>query len=96
LKTKVELGSLVHYLFHREVPKSSMSLGTHLNFPRESLQFSERVLGEFGNISSVSVLVVLEKWLADPSVAKPGLAFSALFGPGYSTEIAPGRKYDYL
>jgi alkylresorcinol/alkylpyrone synthase len=86
-KQKIELGSIVHYLFHPGSAKVLDVIQDTLELSRESLQFSERVMSEFGNISSVTVLVVLEKWLADPVSRKPGYGILGAFGPGYSTEL---------
>jgi len=84
----LQLGSVAHHLFHPGSAKVLDAIGEALALSKEALRFSERVLGEFGNISSVSVLVVLEKWLADPASRSPGFGILGAFGPGYSTEFA--------
>jgi len=83
----VELGSIVHHLFHPGSAKVIDVIRNALELSLESVQFTERVLTEFGNVSSVSVLVVLEKWLAAAASRKPGYGILGAFGPGYSTEL---------
>lgn len=49
----------------------------------DKLKHSYDVLANFGNMSSATVLFVLEKYL---SSSKPGWVYSAAFGPGLSVE----------
>ena len=45
------------------------------------------MLRRHGNISSVSVLVVLEKWLGNNGGPAPGYGLLSAFGPGFSAEL---------
>jgi alkylresorcinol/alkylpyrone synthase len=61
---------------------------------REALRLSdgdlsqtEAVLRRHGNISSVSVLVVLEQWLEEGGMATAGNGLLSAFGPGFSAEL---------
>jgi len=51
------------------------------------LRQTEAVLRRHGNISSVSVLVVLEQWLAEEGMATAGNGLLSAFGPGFSAEL---------
>lgn len=61
---------------------------------REALELSEAdlwqtedVLRRHGNMSSVSILVVLEQWLAAGGMATEGYGLLSAFGPGFSAEL---------
>jgi alkylresorcinol/alkylpyrone synthase len=51
------------------------------------LRQTEAVLRRHGNISSVSVLVVLEQWLEEGGMATAGNGLLSAFGPGFSAEL---------
>jgi alkylresorcinol/alkylpyrone synthase len=51
------------------------------------LHQTEAVLRRHGNISSVSVLVVLEQWLEEGGMATAGNGLLSAFGPGFSAEL---------
>jgi alkylresorcinol/alkylpyrone synthase len=51
------------------------------------LALTEAALRDHGNISSVSVLLVLEAWLASPGRQTPGFGLLSAFGPGFSAEL---------
>jgi alkylresorcinol/alkylpyrone synthase len=56
------------------------------NLPDSSLELSRRSLAEVGNLSSASVLHVLEKTIgADPPPGSAGLMIG--LGPGLSAEL---------
>lgn len=58
-----------------------------LELQHEDMRLSEELLNEQGNISSVSVLVVLEKWLKSQQATVPGYSLLSAFGPGFSAEL---------
>ena len=53
----------------------------------DELALTEAALRDHGNISSVSVLLVLEAWLASPGRKTPGFGLLSAFGPGFSAEL---------
>lgn len=61
-----------------------------LEIPAEKLRISHEILAEFGNMSSVTILFVLEKILKSPvkKEADPKAIYAAAFGPGVSLESA--------
>lgn len=58
-----------------------------LDLPEQALALTERHLRHHGNLSSVSVLMVLEDWLQRRWVPSEGLALLSAFGPGFSAEM---------
>ena len=54
-----------------------------LALPREELEVSYEVLRQFGNMSSATILFVLERILRDE---RYGTVFAAAFGPGLTVE----------
>lgn len=76
---------LAHYLTHPGGAKVIDAYRGALNLHGDELALSEAVLRGHGNVSSVSVLLVLEEWLARRPA--PGLGLISAFGPGFSAEL---------
>jgi alpha-pyrone synthase len=55
-----------------------------LKLPPDALRFSRDVLRRFGNMSSATLIFVLESILRDPDARGPGMAMA--FGPGLTVE----------
>lgn len=60
---------------------------SRLGLPREALHASWEVLREYGNMSSATVLFVLERLLRHRSFAPGDRGLLAAFGPGFSAEM---------
>ncbi len=58
-----------------------------LELPPEQTEPSWAVLRDYGNLSSASVLFVLERWLTERRVAPGAYGLLAGFGPGFSAEL---------
>lgn len=58
-----------------------------LGLTPEQTQHSWAVLRDYGNLSSASVLFVLERWLAERTVNAGDFGLLAGFGPGFSAEM---------
>jgi alkylresorcinol/alkylpyrone synthase len=58
-----------------------------LGLTPEQTQHSWAVLRDYGNLSSASVLFVLERWLAERRVGPGSFGLLAGFGPGFSAEM---------
>jgi alkylresorcinol/alkylpyrone synthase len=50
-------------------------------------QFSWDVLRDYGNLSSASVLFVLQEWMAKAEMSAGDYGLLAAFGPGFSAEM---------
>ena len=60
---------------------------SELGLDKKDTQPSWDILGNVGNLSSATILFILQEWL-DKRPLKPGdLAFAAAFGPGFSAEF---------
>jgi alkylresorcinol/alkylpyrone synthase len=77
---------LPHYLFHPGGAKILDACREALGLPQAALELSEGVLRRHGNSSSVSVLAVLQDWLARADHPQ-GPALLATFGPGFAAEL---------
>jgi len=77
---------LVHYLSHPGGAKVIDAYRQALGLDDGQLALTEGILSEHGNVSSVSVLAVLEKWLSGESSKRPGYGLLSAFGPGFSAE----------
>jgi len=77
---------LAHYLTHPGGAKVVDAYREALGLTNGELDLTEEVLREYGNVSSVSVLAVLEKWLASERPKRPGYGLLSAFGPGFSAE----------
>jgi alkylresorcinol/alkylpyrone synthase len=58
-----------------------------LAIPREQTQPSWNVLAEYGNLSSATVLFVLDEWLTTRERPRGQYGLMAAFGPGFSAEM---------
>ena len=63
------------------------AIGEALGLSRDELRNSEEVLADYGNVSSASVLIVLERGLANGGRTEPGYGLLSAFGPGFSAEL---------
>ncbi|MEJ8544416.1 type III polyketide synthase [Brevibacillus borstelensis] len=84
LGTAVE--HLRYFIFHPGGAKVLAAYREALRLPASSTRFSEEVLRDYGNMSSPTVLFVLEKSLEKPW-AKGEQGLIAALGPGFSSEL---------
>jgi predicted naringenin-chalcone synthase len=63
-----------------------------LGLTKEDLDASYRIMQEYGNMSSTTIMFVLEDILKDSK--KKGKVFSAAFGPGITVEVGLMEKLD--
>jgi alkylresorcinol/alkylpyrone synthase len=78
---------LRHYITHPGGARVVDAYQEALQLVGAELQLTTEVLRRHGNISSVSVLVVLEEWLAAGGMETPGYGLLSAFGPGFSAEL---------
>lgn len=78
---------LVHFITHPGGARVVDAYRESLQLSDEDLRQTEDVLRQHGNMSSVSVLVVLELWLAVGGMEKAGHGLLSAFGPGFSAEL---------
>jgi predicted naringenin-chalcone synthase len=63
-----------------------------LGITKEDLDASYRIMEEYGNMSSATIMFVLEDILKDPK--KEGKVFAAAFGPGITVEVGLMEKIE--
>jgi alkylresorcinol/alkylpyrone synthase len=80
-------GDLIHFLSHPGGAKVLDAYAMALGLAKKELRLSEETLRRHGNVSSVSVLMVLEEWLASKEAGTPGFGLISAFGPGFSAEL---------
>jgi alkylresorcinol/alkylpyrone synthase len=78
---------IAFYLTHPGGAKILDAIREALSFENDELRLSEEVLRDFGNVSSVTVLLVLERWMGDGGRSEPGYGLLSAFGPGFSVEL---------
>jgi alkylresorcinol/alkylpyrone synthase len=86
-KQGVALEEIRHHLAHPGGAKVVDAYLAGLGLPEEALKLSSQVLNQVGNLSSVTILLVLEKWLAQETSARKGKGLVSAFGPGFSAEL---------
>jgi predicted naringenin-chalcone synthase len=79
-------GDVAHWILHAGGDKILDAAETSLHLPATALTAARRVLRDFGNMSSPTVLFVLKEILASSPVPGPGVLAS--FGAGFSAHGA--------
>lgn len=82
----VERREIVHYLTHPGGARVIDAYREALALTDE-LALTERLLARHGNLSSVSVLQILESWMAGETSRERGYGILSAFGPGFSAEM---------
>jgi alkylresorcinol/alkylpyrone synthase len=83
----LERQDLKHFVTHPGGARVIDAYRQALQLSDADLRLTEDVLRQHGNISSVSVLIVLEQWLAEAGMARAGHGLLSAFGPGFSAEL---------
>jgi alkylresorcinol/alkylpyrone synthase len=82
--TRKDIGS---WILHSGGPKVLEAVAAALNLPPGALDASWDSLRQVGNISSVSVLLVLEEVMNHRRPAPGTLSLLAAMGPGFCSEL---------
>ena len=87
-KHNLKLGEIRHWVSHPGGPKVIDALEEGLALPAGTLNRTRQSLAAIGNLSSTSVLIILEEWLRD-RIAEPGdWGMMLSMGPGFCAEAA--------
>jgi predicted naringenin-chalcone synthase len=86
-KYKISPGSIEHWAIHPGGKKILDTIKKQLSLSEEQLKPSYKVLSEYGNMSSPTILFVLNEFMEDESKQGADI-FSIGFGPGLSIETA--------
>jgi predicted naringenin-chalcone synthase len=84
-KVKVDAGQVTAYAVHPGGRKILEAVESALELPEESNAFAYQTLQEYGNMSSATILFVLQKMLAAQNL-KEQTIMSFAFGPGLTVE----------
>lgn len=84
-------GGLPHVVAHPGGPRVLAAYAEALGVPAETFRHSAAVLRECGNMSSPTVLFVLERTLAAGDIGAGERAVIAALGPGFSSELVLAR-----
>lgn len=79
-------GDVTEYLFHPGGPKVLSVYAAAYEVGLDRFAWSSDTLREFGNMSSTTVLYVLERYLAAHPAGRGGHAVVSALGPGFSSE----------
>ncbi len=74
---------VAHWAFHPGGPRILSAAGAALGLQREQWAVSEAILAEYGNMSSPTILFILDRLSRAPSA---GLCVALAFGPGLTIE----------
>ncbi len=80
--------ALSHFILHPGGRKVIEVMAEKLGLEREQLAATEAVLSEHGNMSSVTVLFVLDEVLRSQQPRAGSLGLLGAFGPGFGAELA--------
>lgn len=84
-KHRFTIVELDHFIAHPGGKKVLDAYEESLNFSKEKTQISRDVLRNFGNMSSVTILYVLKRFMEIGKRGETGLATA--LGPGFSSEL---------
>lgn len=80
---------ITHWCIHPGGKKILEAIEKSIDLPTESLRYSYEILNDYGNMSSATILFVLQKMLQEllnNNQPKPAKIFGAAFGPGLTME----------
>ncbi|MEM9290462.1 MAG: 3-oxoacyl-[acyl-carrier-protein] synthase III C-terminal domain-containing protein [Acidobacteriota bacterium] len=83
----LERSDIRHWICHTGGPKVLSAMEEALELPSDALELSWRSLKEVGNLSSASVLLVLEETLERASAQEASWGLLLAMGPGFCSEL---------
>jgi alkylresorcinol/alkylpyrone synthase len=75
------------FVLHPGGQKLLLFIEEELGLPRAMTQYSWDVLRDYGNLSSASVIYVLQEWMTKGKMAAGEYGLLTAFGPGFSAEM---------
>jgi alkylresorcinol/alkylpyrone synthase len=82
---EIQQSDIAEYLYHPGGPRVLEAYAAAYELGLDRFRYSSEILADYGNMSSATVLFVIERFLAQRSRAAGYAAVSAL-GPGFSSE----------
>ena len=85
-RNNISRENITHWAVHPGGRRILESIEKSLALPKEKLEASYRVLRDFGNMSSPTILFVLKDILSGLDKSRPQFVLGAAFGPGLTME----------
>ena len=82
----IDRGDIEHFVTHPGGPKVLDAIEDSLDLERGGLAFSRETLKWYGNMSSATVLFVLDRYMEQGKQGEGDLALMTAVGPGFSCE----------
>lgn len=89
---KIALSDIANFLSHPGGAKVIAAYCEALGVPEEKTEHMRSVLRKYGNMSSATVLFVLQDYLQSQAYRRNDLILSTTLGPGFSSEMILGRS----
>jgi alkylresorcinol/alkylpyrone synthase len=75
------------FILHPGGQKLLSYVEEQLELTKQDTEFSWSVLAQYGNLSSATILFILDAWLTRKTMAAGDYGLAAAFGPGFSAEL---------
>jgi alkylresorcinol/alkylpyrone synthase len=82
----IDRSKVLEYLYHPGGPKVLQAYAEAYGIGEERFSWSRGVLADYGNMSSVTVMYVLARYMAAHPAGRPGYGVVSALGPGFSSE----------
>jgi len=86
VRHRLETADLTHFLLHPGGRRVLDGLEQCLNLSEDQLVVSRQILRDYGNLSSASVLFILDRFLKEEKTHAGDFGLLLAFGPGFSAE----------
>lgn len=86
-QNKLAKDAIKHYLFHPGGAKVLEAFSQALDVSEDQFYYSLKVLQEFGNVSSPTILFVIEEFLKEQKFQSGEYGLFSAMGPGFSSDI---------
>ena len=83
----MSMGNICSYIFHGGGPKVLRAMEKSLNLPPHALAASWNTLRKWGNLSSVSVLTVMQDFLLNRPGSPGCYSMMGSMGPAFCSEL---------
>src|SRR5216684_3411521 len=83
----IERSQVTHWITHTGGPKVLSAIEAALELPPDALQRSGRILARAGNVSSTSILLVLDDLLRSGEPQRGDFGVMIVVGPGFCSEL---------
>ncbi len=81
------LSHISAFILHPGGQKLLSSIEEELNLRRDDTRFSWEILEEYGNLSSATILFILNEWLTKKEMRQGDYGLAIAFGPGFTAEL---------